>query len=211
MLIDEKGNVKNNNLADYPENNYEKLKKKALNCSRCHLRDECKQVVMGEGNINNKIMFIGEGPGASEDRLGRPFVGKAGKLLNKILSAVNIEREEVYITNIVKCRPPGNRKPTIEEAEACFTILRAEIKIIKPKVIIPLGATPLKFLVDDNAYITQIRGNWIQKGYFYFLPTFHPAYLLRNKNKKKESWKDFKKIKKAIDRIEELKKKNKLS
>ncbi len=211
MLIDSNGDFNFNDIYNYPEDNYNNLKEKALECSRCHLRKECKQVVMGEGNIQNRIMFIGEGPGATEDKLGRPFVGRAGKLLNKIFSALDIKREEVYISNIVKCRPPDNRKPTKKEAQSCFPILQSEIKIIQPLVIVPLGATALQFLIDHDTSITKSRGKWIERGEYYILPTFHPAYLLRNKKMKKYSWQDFKLIKKAIQRIKELKEKSKTS
>lgn len=209
MLIDPEGNFAYNNLKNYPDNEYNLLKERAVKCNRCHLREKCTQVVMGEGNINNKIMLIGEGPGASEDQKGRPFVGRAGKLLNKILNTVNIKREDVYISNIVKCRPPGNRKPTNSEAKACAPILEAEFKLIKPKVIVPLGATALKQLINKGS-ITESRGKWFKRGNYYFLPTFHPAYLLRNKNMKKYVWRDFKLIKKALERIEELKKNEKI-
>ena len=210
MLINKNGAFKYNHK-NYPDNNYQTLRQKVLQCSRCTLRNNCTQVVMGEGNVNNNIMFVGEAPGANEDKKGRPFVGRAGKLLNKILKAVNIKRKEVYISNIVKCRPPNNRKPTTSEAKACSPILQAEFSIIKPKVIVPLGATALKHLLDSNASITESRGQWFQRGEYYFLPTFHPAYLLRNKNMKKYVWKDFKLIKKAIKRIEELKNKGQLA
>ncbi len=210
MFFDKKGNITIQKLIQYPNNNYKKLKSEALQCERCHLRKTCKQIVMGEGSLNNKIMFIGEGPGADEDRLGRPFVGRAGKLLDKIFSALNIKRDEVYITNIVKCRPPNNRVPTISEAEACMPILKSEIEIIDPKVIVTLGSTALKYLVDQKMAITRKRGQWIKRGEYYILPTFHPAYLLRNENMKKPAWRDFKLIKKSMLRINELKKEGKI-
>ncbi len=204
-MFNEQGKVKQVSMINYPDDNYEELKMKAQKCERCHLRAKCRQVVMGEGNTRRKIMFIGEGPGGDEDRQGRPFVGRAGQLLNKIFSAVNIKRENIYISNIVKCRPPDNRVPTWDEMDACAPILAAEIKIIEPKVIVPLGSTALKYLVDDNLAITRARGQWYNKGKLYFLPTFHPAYLLRNSNMKKYAWRDFKLIKKAIKRIDALK------
>lgn len=194
-------------MVKYPEE-YKALKKEALDCERCHLRQQCKQVVIGEGSLENKIMFIGEGPGADEDRLGRPFVGRAGQLLDKMLAAVGIERKDVYISNIVKCRPPGNRQPTFSEADTCSPILISEIKIIDPKVIVPLGSVALKYLLDKDASITRQRGKWKNRGKYYFLPTFHPAYLLRNNNMKKNAWHDFKMIRKAVDRINEIEKQN---
>ncbi len=204
MLFNESGEIKQASLESYPADSYQELKEEARQCERCHLRQGCRQVVMGEGDTGRRIMFVGEGPGADEDRQGRPFVGRAGRLLDKILSAVNIKREKVYISNIVKCRPPDNRTPTRDEMKACSPILSAEINLIEPKVIVPLGSTPLKFLVDDNLSITESRGNWFNKGELYFLPTFHPAYLLRNSNMKKFVWQDFKLIKKSLDRIDEI-------
>lgn len=203
MILDKQGNIKPN-LIKYPQNDYNTLKKEVMSCARCHLRKGCTQVVMGEGNVDSKIMFIGEGPGADEDRLGRPFVGKAGKLLNRIFNAIEINREEVYITNIVKCRPPRNRKPTRGEIEACSPILAAEINMVDPKVIIPLGSVALRSLINEKASITKMRGRWQQLGKYYFLPTFHPAYLLRNEKMKKYAWYDFKIIKKAIERLKEI-------
>lgn len=210
MFFDKKGNITVQKLIKYPDDSHKKLKEKALSCERCHLRSQCKQVVMGEGSAKNKVMFIAEGPGADEDRIGRPFVGRAGKLLDRIFDAANIVRDEIYITNIVKCRPKNNRVPTKSEAEACMPILKSEVKLIDPKVIVPLGSTALKYLVDQNMAITRDRGKWIKRGKYYILPTFHPAYLLRNANMKKPAWEDFKLIKKSIDRINELKKEGKL-
>ena len=200
---------KNNGKVDdimfkYPLDDYKKFKQKALNCTRCNLRETCTQVVMGEGSLDHKIMFIGEGPGGTEDKKGRPFVGRAGRLLDKILKSVKIKREDVYITNIVKCRPPDNRNPSDKEMEACSPILKTEVKYIKPKVIVPLGSVSLKYLLGPDKRITKDRGKWFNKGEIYFLPTFHPAYLLRNSNMKKKVYKDFIKIKKSIDRINNL-------
>lgn len=204
MLLDREGNFNLDNNIDYPSDNYNLLKEKVLTCKRCHLRENCTQVVMGEGGIDKKIMFIGEAPGATEDKQGRPFVGRAGQLLKKIFSAIDIQRKDVYISNIVKCRPPGNRKPTISEAKTCSSILKAEFALINPKVIVPMGATAFNHLLDSQNSITDSRGKWFQRGNYFFLPTFHPAYLLRNSNMKKYVWRDFQLIKKAIERIEEL-------
>lgn len=204
MLLDQDGNFKIKQLFSYPNKNYQELKDKALKCHRCQLREGAKGVVMGEGTVDSKIMLIGEGPGANEDRLGRPFVGRAGKLLDKILSAVDLNREDLYITNVIKCRPPGNRVPNKNEFKACVSILMAEIDLIEPKVIVTLGSTATKYLISPKESITKVRGKWFQKGEIFVLPTFHPAYLLRNKNMKKYSWHDFKLIKKASERIKEL-------
>ena len=210
MLFDKEGNFRIQQLFSYPSNNYQKLKKEALKCSRCQLRENANGVVMGEGSTDNKIMLIGEGPGATEDRQGRPFVGRAGRLMDKIFDAVGLKREELYITNVVKCRPPDNRVPHQNEFESCVSILMAEIELIQPKVIVTLGSTATEYLFDPPDSITNIRGNWFQRGDIYFLPTFHPAYLLRNENMKKYSWYDFKLIKKAADRIKELSSSGKL-
>ncbi len=206
MLFKENGEINLNIPVLYPEMNYNLVKEEVIKCKRCSLREKAAQVVMGKGSIDNQIMFIGEGPGADEDRLGEPFVGKAGQLLNKIFEAVGIKREEVYITNIVKCRPPNNRAPSKMEADCCAPILIAEINIIKPKVIVPLGSVSLKYLIDENASITRMRGKWIKRGDKFIFPTFHPSYLLRNQKMKKYTFYDFKVIKKSIERIEELKK-----
>lgn len=203
MIFNKEGKI-NESLFSYPQDDYKKFKEKALQCERCHLRETCTQIVMGEGSLENKIMLIGEGPGGTEDKKGKPFVGRAGRLLDKILKSVNIKRKNIYITNIVKCRPPENRNPTREEMKACSPILKTEIKYIKPKVIVPLGSIALKYLVGSDKKITEDRGKWFNKGDVYFLPTFHPAYLLRNANMKKYVWKDFKLIKKTIERINEL-------
>jgi DNA polymerase len=152
---------------------------------------------MGEGNPYSPLMIVGEGPGADEDRLGRPFVGKAGQLLTKILAAAGIPREKIYITNIVKCRPPGNRTPTVEEMELCKPILRQQYVLIRPKIIVTLGSAPTRALIDPNAKISQIRGQWIEKKGVRFMPTYHPAFLLRNPAKKREAWEDFQKIRDA--------------
>jgi uracil-DNA glycosylase len=210
MIIDKVGNLIENNLIKYNSDDFEKLKEETLKCRRCQLMSECTQVVMGYGDIHNNIMLIGEGPGADEDRVGIPFVGRAGKLLDDIFNAIGIKKEEVYISNIVKCRPPNNRQPSFAEAEACSPILVAEIKLINPKVIVALGSVALKNLIDKNASITKLRGEWIKRGKYFILPTYHPAFLLRNPNMKKQAWHDFLKIKKAIDRIEELKKNGEL-
>ena len=175
MFFSKDGKIDIQNLITYPNDNYENLRDKAIKCERCQLSDNCKQVVMGEGSINNKVMFIGEGPGSDEDRLGKPFVGRAGKLLDKIFSAAGIKRKEVYITNIVKCRPPNNRIPSINEAKACMPILKSEIELIDPKVIVPLGSTSLKYLVDKKMTITRKRGQWIKRGKNYLITTNHPS------------------------------------
>lgn len=165
-----------------------------LRCNVCGLRRGCRGVVFGEGNPTAKLMFVGEGPGADEDRLGRPFVGKAGQLLDRILAAVEITREEVYIANVVKCRPPHNRVPQPDEAECCLQYLRKQVAIIRPKIIVCLGATASTYLIDRDIRITQVRGQWFERKGFLLLPTFHPAALLRDPEKKRLTWLDFQNI-----------------
>lgn len=177
----------------------EELQGLAKDCTRCGLREGCSSVVFGEGNPQAKLLLVGEGPGADEDRLGRPFVGKAGQLLDKILAAVGFERfEHVFIANVVKCRPPGNRVPRSEEAEACLPWLYRQIEIIAPKIIVLMGSTALKNLVEPEARITSMRGKWLtSKSGIKIMPTYHPAALLRDSSKKRPVWEDFQKIKEA--------------
>ncbi len=152
-------------------------------------------MVFGEGDPHARIMFIGEGPGGEEDRLGRPFVGAAGKLLDRIFSAAGWRREELYIANIVKCRPPGNRNPLQEEIETCYPLLVKQIELIDPPIIVTLGAVAAKVLLDSrDFYITRERGKWRQLGSRMLMPTFHPAALLRDPSKKRPVWEDIKQV-----------------
>lgn len=179
----------------YPDfNDLEPLKKKALECQGCRLRETCQQVVFSTGRVNSKIIFVGEGPGSDEDEQGIPFVGRAGQLLNQILAAAEFKREEVYITNVVKCRPPGNRLPNPDEVKVCRNYLEAEIRIIQPKIIVCLGAAATQTVVDPRAKISQLRGKWLQRNGIRIMPTYHPAALLRNPNYKRPVWEDFKLI-----------------
>ncbi|MGM0472034.1 MAG: uracil-DNA glycosylase [Bacillota bacterium] len=201
-----------NQLGLFSQDSKEKQKFKDLSevkniankCERCHLHSECQQKVFGTGNPNAGLMFIGEGPGQREDEQGVPFVGKAGQLFNKILAAAEIERDDVYISNIVKCRPPGNRNPSTTEMKSCIWFLAQEIKLVQPLIIVPLGSVAVKGLLDPNGKITRLRGEWIERSGYYFLPTFHPAALLRNEKWKKPTWYDFLKIKKGYERYLEL-------
>ncbi len=177
----------------------EELQKICKNCTLCDLSKSRTNVVFGEGNPNANLMFIGEGPGAEEDRTGRPFVGKAGKLLTKIiLNVLNLTREDVYIANIVKCRPPNNRVPTIEEAQTCKPYLLKQIDIINPKIIVCLGKTAFMYLMNSDISITKVRGQIFEYKEKKVIPTFHPSYLLRNPSAKKESYKDFLLIKSML-------------
>lgn len=178
-------------------NNFEmlrKLEKEALACLRCGLRGGCKQVVFGDGNPEARLMLVGEGPGGDEDRIGKPFVGRAGQLLNRILEAAEIPREEIYITNVVKCRPPGNRTPVQTEVDACSSYLAKQFKLINPEIVICLGALATRTIIDKSAAITRVRGQWHEKDGIRFIATFHPAALLRDPGKKKPVWEDFKEV-----------------
>ncbi|HBG22393.1 MAG: uracil-DNA glycosylase [Syntrophaceticus sp.] len=179
--------------------NLEQLGQYCLQCHRCHLRSGNSPVIFGEGNPQAKLMLVGEAPGAQEERLQRPFVGPAGVLLDKILEASHIHRQEVYITNVVKCRPSENRTPTEEEADLCFVYLARQIELIRPDLIVCLGALATKYLVQREATIGAVRGDVIIKGGIKIIPTYHPAALLYDENKKKPVWRDFLKIKSLLD------------
>ena len=163
-------------------------------CRNCPLAATRNNVVFGEGNPDARLMFIGEGPGFDEDRLGRPFVGKAGQLLDKMISAMQFTREEVYIANIVKCRPPDNRVPTPEEAACCIGYLHRQIELIRPEVIVLLGATAVKFLLNTTSGISKMRGRWLSYENIPVMPTFHPAFLLRQESAKREAWQDLQQV-----------------
>ena len=174
----------------------ETLKKQALNCHLCELSKSRTHVVFGEGNESAEILFVGEGPGATEDSTGHPFVGRAGEVLtNMIEKVLLIPRSEVYIANIVKCRPPNNRVPTPTEAHSCLPYLKKQIEIIRPKLVVTLGATAYHYLTGDESRITQIRGTVKKQNGYKVIPTFHPSYLLRNPSAKKEAFADMKLIK----------------
>lgn len=172
-------------------------------CRDCPLHEKRTHAVPGEGNGQADVMFIGEGPGREEDLQGRPFVGAAGKLLDKMIAAIDLTRDDVYIGNIVKCRPPGNRVPTVEEAEACMKYLRRQVYLIQPKVIVLLGSTALKFTVDKEARITRMRGQWIERKGVYMMPTYHPAALLRDPAKKYEAWEDLQKVQAKLKELKD--------
>jgi len=175
--------------------NLAELEEKVKTCDRCDLRSGCRGVVFGEGSPKARLALCGEGPGADEDLQGRPFVGRAGQLLDKILQVCGFERfNHVYILNVVKCRPPGNRTPGGEEIAACSPNLQAQLRILKPKILVLLGAAALQALLDPKGKITRERGNWVKKGELYIMPTYHPAALLRNPNLKKDTWEDFKQV-----------------
>lgn len=176
----------------------EEVRRELGNCDRCKLHRSRRTIVFGEGSENAKLMLIGEGPGYDEDIQGRPFVGKAGQLLTRILQSVQIERNEVYITNIVKCRPPGNRTPEPDEIKSCFPFLLKQIQIIHPKIICALGTVSAQTLLQTDAKITSLRGKSFEFSGIKVFPTYHPAFLLRNPEKKKEVWEDIQKVAKAL-------------
>lgn len=183
---------------------YGELCAAAGQCRKCRLCESRKSVVMGEGDINSPIMFVGEGPGEVEDDTGRPFVGPAGQLLSKILMAAGFDRQRLYITNIVKCRPPQNRVPAIEETIACQRWLEAQIAIINPRIIIALGNTPLKWFLHSTDGITKLRGRWLDWRGMDFMAMYHPSYLLRNQSRAKDSpkaqtWLDIQAVKRRYD------------
>ncbi len=191
----------------FMENSYdklerlEKMKQRVFICKNCKLWEGKRNYVFGEGNPEAEIMFVGEAPGAEEDAQGRPFVGEAGQLLTKIIEAMGLKREDVYIGNIVKCRPPQNRTPTREEIEACKIYIFEQIEIIRPKVIVALGSTPLITLYGKKISITEFRGKWFEWRGIPVMPTYHPSYLLRNpsnKDLKRQVWKDMKECLKRI-------------
>jgi uracil-DNA glycosylase len=169
------------------------------NCTRCPLSEGRTQVVHTVGNYQADLMFIGEAPGADEDAKGEPFVGRAGQLLNKIIEAIGMKREEVCIGNINRCRPPGNRQPTLPEAHTCKPFLLREIAVIRPKVIVVLGNTALHNLLDTKVGITRMRGQFHEYYGVKVMPTFHPAYLLRDPSKKREVWDDMKKVREYLN------------
>ena len=190
--------------------NYSSLKKlnsECVECTSCNLSKTRKNVVVGKGNESAQVVIIGEGPGEQEDITGLPFVGRAGKMLDTALSSVDIDPlKDCYITNIVKCRPPNNRKPSSVESEACMPWLNEQVNLLKPKIIILAGSTAVQSFLGINEPISKIRGQWIEKDNIKYMPIFHPSYLLRNPSKNKGkpkwlTWQDLKKVKKELNSI----------
>jgi uracil-DNA glycosylase len=175
-------------------------------CQRCELGASRTHAVIGRGNLNALIMIIGEGPGQNEDETGLPFVGKAGQLLDKILASVKLTEEDVYICNIVKCRPPGNRKPTPKEMDACRPYLMEQVRLVDPKIILFAGGSAVEGVMGDKRGITKIRGQWMEWDNRPCMPIFHPSYLLRNQSREEGSpkwlmWKDIQEVRKKFDEI----------
>jgi DNA polymerase len=163
-------------------------------CTRCKLHKTRNKIVFGDGNSNADLVFVGEGPGADEDAQGLPFVGRAGKLLTQMIEAMGLQRPDVYICNVVKCRPPGNRPPEKDEVETCSPFLFRQLDVLQPKVIVCLGATAAQTLLQTNRGISHFRGEWLEYRGFKMMATYHPAYLLRNPAAKSEVWKDLQKV-----------------
>ena len=181
------------------------LKERIKNIKNCNLKDNAKQIVFNDGDFKSSLMIVGEGPGQKEDEIGKPFVGDAGQLLNKMLNAIKIKRENVYITNVVNYRPPDNRKPEPSEINRYSEFLREHISIIDPKILILMGSTAMEALFGSKIKITKERGIWkeviINNKTYLVMITFHPAYLLRQADQKKYSWADLKEIRKKIDEL----------
>ncbi|MCL1926062.1 MAG: uracil-DNA glycosylase [Syntrophorhabdaceae bacterium] len=171
-------------------------------CGRCVLSENRSRIVFGTGNPSARLMFVGEAPGAEEDRQGEPFVGAAGKRLNRWIESIGLAREDVYIANIVKCRPPGNNVPKPEEAQLCMPYLVRQIRVIRPKFLCTLGATAFKYMLGVDERITKARGRWREWDGIPLLPTYHPAYILRNPSSEEEVMEDFKDLARRLSLLE---------
>jgi DNA polymerase len=186
---------------------WDECRRRAESCKGCALASTRNSVVFGEGLESAKLLFIGEGPGADEDEQGRPFVGRAGQLLTQILNAAGIDRQEAYITNIVKCRPPGNRAPLPEETAACDVYLQVQILLIRPSIMVLLGSSPTKWVLKTTEGISKLRGRWFNWRGIAVMPMFHPSYLLRYPDGKKQgspkhlSWIDIQEVKRQWDNV----------
>ncbi|AKJ02917.1 Uracil-DNA glycosylase, family 4 [Archangium gephyra] len=172
----------------------DEIRRELGDCRRCKLCDGRKNIVFGSGNPRAELVFVGEGPGADEDAQGVPFVGAAGQLLTKMIEAMGYRRDDVYICNVVKCRPPNNRNPEPDEVTACEPFLRAQLRAVQPKVIVALGKFAAQTLLRDTTAITKMRGNWREYEGIKLMPTFHPAYLLRQPAEKKKAWEDLQQV-----------------
>ena len=172
----------------------DEIRRELGDCRRCKLCNGRKNIVFGSGNPRAELVFVGEGPGETEDLQGVPFVGAAGELLTKMIEAMGFRRDDVYICNVVKCRPPGNRNPEPDEIAACEPFLRAQLAAIRPKVVVALGKFAAQTLLRDSTPITRMRGNWREYEGIKLMPTFHPAYLLRQPAEKKKAWEDLQQV-----------------
>jgi DNA polymerase len=181
-----------------PDRSLEAIRQELGDCMRCKLSGGRTQIVFGVGNPKAELVFVGEGPGAEEDAQGVPFVGAAGQLLTKMIEAMGLRRQDVYICNVVKCRPPGNRDPEPEEIEACEPFLKAQLAAIQPRAIVALGRFAVQTLLRDKTAITRLRGTWRELNGIRLMPTFHPAYLLRNPSEKRRAWSDLQQVMKFL-------------
>ena len=183
----------------------EKLKNMIGSIKNCELKNSANKMVFSDGNINSKIMFVGEGPGAQEDQEGLPFVGRAGKLLDKMLQSINLNRKKVYISNVVNFRPPKNRKPSDAEIQRYYPFLKLHIEIIDPKILVLLGSTALNTIIGNEEVISKARGKWVRKKIGncdpYIIASFHPAFLMRQPEQKKLAWIDLKLIREKIKQL----------
>lgn len=193
---------------DFDTESFEALRQEALGCQGCPLAQTRNQVVFGEGQVQTPVMFVGEGPGAREDQTGRPFVGRAGQLLDQILASVELDRTKVYIANVVKCRPPGNRDPSPGELEACSRFVEGQIAAIRPQILVTLGNVPTRALLGPKAPgITRCRGRYLNfRPGMVLVPFFHPSYLLRNDARTRGSpkwwmWQDIRELRRRYDWI----------
>ncbi len=182
---------------------WKELNEQVMGCEKCGLHQMCKRYVFGEGAPDADLMLIGEGPGAEEDRTGRPFVGPAGRLLTKMLAAIDIERDQAYICNVVKCRPPGNRDPEPQEVDACIGYLRAQVALVRPRVIVSLGRTASRAILKESIVMGRDHGRWFERKGIWMLPTFHPSALLRDESLKRPAWKDFQAVRAKLDKLQE--------
>lgn len=180
---------------------WKELESECTACMKCGLGRTRTNIVIERGSRTAPLMLIGEGPGEQEDKQGKPFVGAAGQLLDLLLSALMFDEKEYYICNVVKCRPPGNRAPTDDEALNCLPWLRNQTALVRPRIIVCMGATAMKYIIDNNAKISQIRGQWIERKGYWIMPTFHPAALLRDVSKKPLMFEDMKKVRLKLDEI----------
>jgi len=200
-LASESSQEQQNGEVNQSESVWESLRKEIRLCEKCDLYKQCNQKVPGYGQKNTDLMLIGEAPGREEDKQGKPFVGKSGQLLTKILNAIELDRESVFISNIVKCRPPNNRNPHKDEEGKCLDWLEMEIDLVEPKIIVTLGLTAINALMDDKKRLKDWREEDYQYKNSIVIPTYHPSALLQNQNYKRPTWEDFKKVRKRLEEV----------
>ena len=182
----------------------EQLQTVCKGCHACELSKTRTNVVFGVGSCKSRLLFVGEGPGEQEDLTGEPFVGRAGKLLDKFLEAIDLSRADVYIANIVKCRPPGNRDPLPEEQEACIGYLREQVRLIRPRLLVCLGRVAAQRIISPDFKVTRQHGEWLERGGMLLMGTFHPAALLRNPSNKPQAFEDFLKIREQLALLDQI-------